>query len=334
MRKIKLFAILLTVVMAMALVTGCAGKKEPAKEGDNAAATKYPEKPVNMIIAFTAGGSSDVQARIMQKYWNKYVPQQPWVFVYKTGAGGAIGFTEIAKAKADGYTIGGVNVPHMNLQPLGQGAQFSVDQFDYIAQVVTDPQVIVVKKDSKFKSVKEVIDFAKANPEKLKMGIVGTFTGHHLTLLDLQDKTGIKVAQVVYKGAADQNAALLGGELDVMIGNYNDVMRSLDSMTILGIATAEKYEPLPDVPTLKEQGIDVVSDIRRGFVAPKGIPEESLKFLRDTFEKICTDPDYIKDMKKAGQPHDYLNGTDFEKFVMAENDRAKELLTKYNLLKK
>ncbi|GAB6180111.1 tripartite tricarboxylate transporter substrate binding protein [Desulfotomaculum defluvii] len=333
MRKIKLLAIVLTLVMAIGLVTGCAGNKEGADK-DGKAAANYPEKPVNMIIAFTAGGSSDVQARIMQKYWNKYVPEQPWVFVYKSGAGGSIGFSEIAKSKPDGYTIGGVNVPHINLQPLGQGAQFGVDQFDYIAQVVNDPQVIVVKKGSQFKSVQEVIDYAKANPDKLKMGIVGTFTGHHLTLLDLQDKTGIKVAQVVYKGAADQNAALLGGELDVMIGNYNDVMRSLDQMTILGIATEEKYEALPDVPTLKELGVDVVSDIRRGFVAPKGIPEESLTFLRDTFEKICNDPDYIKDMEKAGQPHDYMSGADFEKFVMEENERAKELLTKYDLLKK
>ena len=83
------------------------------------AAAAYPEKPINMIIAFTAGGSSDVQARIMQKYWNKYAPQ-PWVFVYKPGAGGIIGFTEIAKARPDGYTIGGLNVPHIILQPLAQ----------------------------------------------------------------------------------------------------------------------------------------------------------------------------------------------------------------------
>ena len=97
------------------------------------AAAAYPEKPINMIIAFTAGGSSDVQARIMQKYWNKYAPQ-PWVFVYKPGAGGIIGFTEIAKARPDGYTIGGLNVPHIILQQRSpvhrrpQGQPLPVDQ--------------------------------------------------------------------------------------------------------------------------------------------------------------------------------------------------------------
>ncbi|MDO7785850.1 tripartite tricarboxylate transporter substrate binding protein [Desulforamulus aquiferis] len=329
MRKIKLVAILMTLIMMLSFVTGCGQNGEDqAKKADS----NYPEKPINMVIAFTAGGSSDVQARIMQKYWNKYVNQQ-WTFVYKTGAGGAIGFTEIANSKPDGYTIGGVNIPHMVLQPIGQGAKFKPEDFAYIAQVVNDPLVLAVRKDSKFKSVQEIIDFAKANPEKLKTGIVGTYTGSHLALLDFQDKTGTKMAQIVYKGTADQNAALLGGEIDVMMGFYNDVMRNLEQMTILGITTDERYEPLPDVPTVKELGIDIISDVRRGFVAPKGIGEDQLNFLRETFNKIANDPDYIADMEKAGQPHDYLNGPEFEKYVMQQQEEAKVLLEKFDLIK-
>lgn len=268
---------LLGMISALILLAaGCANN-----ESGKSSAPKYPTKPVNMIIAFTAGGSSDVQARIMQKYWDKLV-DQPWVFQYKTGAGGAIGFAEIAKSKPDGYTIGGVNVPHIVLQPLGQGAQYKIDDFEYICQVVNDPQVLAVRKDSKFKSVQEVLDYAKKNPNKLKLGIVGTFTGHHLMLLELQDKTGIKVTQVVYKGSADQNAALLGGEIDVMIGNVNDVMRSLEQMRILAVAGEERSKFLPDVPTFKEEGLDIVSDIRRGFVVPKGTDPQIVQFLRDT----------------------------------------------------
>ncbi|MGE4272046.1 MAG: tripartite tricarboxylate transporter substrate binding protein [Desulfitobacterium sp.] len=327
MKKNKVFLTLVATILMLSLaLTGCS----KSSSGD---APKYPSKPVNMIIAFTAGGSSDVQARLMQKYWNKYVPEQPWVFEYKTGAGGAIGFGEIARSTPDGYTIGGVNTPHMVLQPMGQGAQFKIQDFDYICQVVNDPQVIAVKKDSEFKSVQEVIDYAKANPGKLKVGIVGTFTGHHLMLLELQEKTGIEPAQIVYKGAADQNAALLGGELDIMIGNVNDVMRSLDMINVLGIAAEKEHEFLPGVKTLKEQGIDVVSDIRRGFVAPKGIDAASLQFLRDTFKKINDDPEYIADMKKAGQPMEYMSGEEFEKFVFDQNTKAENLLKKFGLIK-
>ncbi|MEL7658268.1 MAG: tripartite tricarboxylate transporter substrate binding protein [Bacillota bacterium] len=327
MKKNKVLStFVVTLIIVSLALTGCS----KASSGDSA---KYPSKPVNMIIAFSAGGSSDVQARIMQKYWNELVPEQPWVFKYTTGAGGAIGFAEMARSAPDGYTIGGVNVPHMVLQPLGQGAQFKIEDFEYIAQVVNDPQVIAVLKDSKFNSVQEVVDYAKANPGKLKVGIVGTFTGHHLMLLELQEKTGIEPAQIVYKGAADQNAALLGGELDIMIGNVNDVMRSLDMIKVLGIAAEEEHEFLPGVPTLKEQGIDIVSDIRRGFVVPKGTDPEALQFLRDVFKKINENPEYIADMKKAGQPMEYMPGEDFEKYVYGQNDKAENLLKKFGLIK-
>lgn len=293
----------------------------------------YPEKPISMIIAFTAGGSSDVQARLMQKYWNK-LNLENWVFVYKTGAGGAIGFSEIAHAKTDGYTIGGINVPHIVLQPLAQGAQYTVDDFDYICQAVNDPQVVAVRNDSPFKSVKEVFDFAKANPSKLKVGLVGPYSGHHLMALTVKSKLGLDVADIMYKGAADQNAALLGGEVDVMFGNVNDVMRSIEQMRVLGVAAEKRSDFLPEVPTLKEQGYDIVSDIRRGFAAPKGLAPEALAFLRDAFKKVATDPEYLADMKKAGQPAEYMSGEDFQKYVKAKSAEDKALLEKYGLLKK
>ena len=296
----------------------------------------YPEKPINMIIAFTAGGSSDVQARIMQKYWNKYCPEQPWVFIYKPGAGGMIGFTEIARAKKDGYTIGGANMPHMMLQTLGQKARFNDESFDYIAQVVNDPQVVAVGKNSPYKTAREVFDAAKANPGKIKLGLSGPMSGHHLMLLEVQKKyPDVKFAPIFYKGSADQNAALLGGEVDVIFGNLNDVMRSLEEMHILGIAAEEKNTQfLPGVPTLKSQGIDLVSDIRRFFAAPKGIPAEYLARLRAIFKQICEDPDYIAEMVKAGQPEEYMSGEDFGAWVKTQYAHAEIMLREAGLLKK
>ena len=279
--------------------------------GSGAAHAVYPDKPINVIIAFTAGGSSDVQARIMQKYWTKYANVQ-WNFIYKPGAGGAIGFAEIAAARKDGYTIGGANVPHMIIQPLMQRAQFTIESFDYICQVVNDPQVVAVRKDSKLQTVKDVFDFAKASPGKLKVGLVGPNSGQHLMYLDVLGKYDFPVAPIFYKGTADQNAALLGGEIDVMFGNLNDVMRSMEEMRLLGIASEQRDTAfVPDVPTMKEQEYDIVSDIRRCFLVPKGLAPEHLKFLRDTFEKICKDPEYRADMIRAGQPEEYMSGADF-----------------------
>lgn len=300
------------------------------------AADSYPSKPVNMIIAFSAGGSSDVQARIMQKYWNKYNPSQPWVFIYKPGAGGMIGFTEIARAKTDGYTIGGANMPHMVLQTLGQKAQFNDESFAYICQVVNDPQVVAVRKDSKFKTVKELFEAASSNPGKIKLGLSGPMSGHHLMLLDVQKKyPKVKFAPVFYKGAADQNAALLGGEVDAMFGNLNDVMRSLDEFRVLGIAAEnENTKFLPGIPTLKSQGYDIQSDIRRFFAAPKGIAPEKLATLRTIFEKICKDPEYVAEMVKAGQPEEYMDGESFGAWVKTQYDKGRELLGGAGLIKK
>jgi tripartite-type tricarboxylate transporter receptor subunit TctC len=298
-----------------------------------AAAAGYPDKPINMTIAFTAGGSSDVQARIMQRYWNAKGYER-WVFAYRTGAGGAIGFADIAHAKPDGYSIGGVNVPHIVLQPMVQGAQFTIDDFAYICQVVNDPQVVAVRKGSPFKSVKGIVDFAKTNPGKLKLGLVGPYSGHHLMFLSFKSKYDFPATDVMYKGAADQNAALLGGEVDVMFGNVNDVMRSLEQMDVLGVASDARSSLLPNVPTLKEQGYDIRSSIRRGFVAPKGIDAAKLKWLRDAFGTVANDPQYLKDMEKAGQPAEHLSGEDFEKVTREESARDRRLLEQHGLVKK
>ncbi|SDF81277.1 tripartite tricarboxylate transporter substrate binding protein [Desulfovibrio legallii] len=297
------------------------------------AAAAYPEKPVSMIIAFTAGGSSDVQARIMQKYWDKYV-KEPWVFVYKPGAGGIIGFTEIAKSAPDGYAIGGLNVPHLVLQSLAQRAAFNAESFEYIAQVVNDPQCVVVLKDSKFKSFAAILDYAKKNPNKLKVGLVGPLSGHHLMFLEFCKLfPDVKLSRVFYKGAADQNAALLGGEVDLIFGNINDVMRSIEEFNVLNVAAEKRNGFLPDVPTLKEQGINLVSDIRRIFAAPKGTSPEALAFLRETFKKICSDPNYLSDMKKAGQPAEYLDGEATAAYIRSVEAADKKLLQEAGLLK-
>lgn len=300
-----------------------------------ALAADYPSKQINMIMAFSAGGSSDVQARIMEKYWNKYANQR-WTFIYKTGAGGALGFAEIARAKPDGYTIGGLNMPHIVLQKLGQNAQFDPQKsFAYICQVVNDPQCVAVKKGSPFKTMKELMDYAKANPGKVTVGMSGKLSGHGLMFLDFKKKyPDVKFADVYYKGAAEQNVALLGGEVMVIFGNLNDVMRATEQMDVLGMASEKRNPFLPNVPTLREQGYDIVSDIRRCFAAPSGIGAKELKYLRDTFRKICTDPDYLADMKKAGQPAEYMDGPAFEAYVKSQYGKAEKALREAGMLKK
>ena len=288
-------------------------------------AAAYPDKPVSMIIAFTAGGSSDVQARIMQKYWDKYV-KEPWVFVYKPGAGGIIGFTEIAKANPDGYTIGGLNVPHLVLQSLAQRASFNADSFEYIAQVVNDPQCIAVLKSSKFKSFKDIIDAAKASPNAVRVGLVGPLSGHHLMFLEFNKLfPDVKLSRVFYKGAADQNAALLGGEVDLIFGNINDVMRSIDEFNVLNVAAEKRNDFLPDVPTLRELGYDFSQTSWRVLVVNKDTPDAIVEKLAKASERALNSPAMKKSAEENYEILAWLPPSEADAFLQSEFDFYRDL---------
>ena len=200
--------------------------------------------------------------------------------------------------------------------------------------MVNDPQCIAVLKSSKFKSFKDIIDAAKASPNAVRVGLVGPLSGHHLMFLEFNKLfPDVKLSRVFYKGAADQNAALLGGEVDLIFGNINDVMRSIDEFNVLNVAAEKRNDFLPDVPTLREQNVNLVSDIRRIFAAPKGTPADKMTFLRETFKKICNDPGYLADMKKAGQPAEYLDGAATAAYIRSVEEKDKALLSEAGLLK-
>lgn len=334
--KKKSLLVLLVLVLAVSLVAvGCGGNNQPAAPsgGDAKPALDFPTKDINMIIAFSAGGSSDVQARIVEKYFKDEFGVN-LIFQYKTGAGGAVGFGELAKSRPDGYTIGGLNVPHIVLQPLAQPTQFDIDSFEYIAQVVNDPQVLAVQTNSPITDLQDLIARAKDNPGRLTMGNVGTLSGHHIASLEFMDLTDTNFTLIPYTGAADQIAALLGGHVDVIMGNLNDVMRDQENIRVIAIAEPERHVMAPDWPTFKEQGVDLVSGITRLFAVPAGTPQEIVDRLREGFRNIATNPEYLADMERIGQPAEYLDGPEVELRVKEASERAKELLEKHGLLKK
>jgi tripartite-type tricarboxylate transporter receptor subunit TctC len=311
--KKKVGVVLLFLVLGVFFLGGLvACNKQEAQD-------VYPCKPVNMIIAFTAGGSSDVQARIVEK------------FEYHTGAGGQVGFTEITKATPDGYTIGGINVPHIVFQSMSSSATFALDDFAYLAQVVKDPLLLAVNRESKINTLEDFIQEAKLKEGKLNIGIVGPFTAHHIGVLQLADLLGIELNPVIFKGAADQNVALLGGHVEAMLGNLNDVMRDLSGFKILALAAEERHPWIQEVPTFRELNVDFEADIRRGFAAPRGIEPAVLEILRSGLEKICHNPEYLQEMEKIGQPENYLSGEEFEQYVMEYAKTARATIQKYNL---
>lgn len=301
----KLFVLLAIVMMA------CTAQ----------AADSYPSKTINLIVPFTAGGISDIQARLVEKYWTKYSKVR-LNFIYKPGAAGSIGFGIIARSPADGYTFGCLNAPHIIIQPLTGNVPFNIDSFDYLAQCMEDVPCILVRKDSKYNTLEDLFEDARQNPNKVKVSMTGPLSGQHVTFTELTSKYDVPLAPIFYKGGANQIAAVLGGETNATLTAWSEGGRQQKGeLKILAFATPERDATFTGVPTMKELGYDVsAGTTRRGFVTPKGVPAERLQYLRDVLAKIHADPAYKAEAKAANVPDFYLTGEDFEAVIRAEGD--------------
>ncbi len=299
-----------------------------------AQAADYPSRPITLMTAFNAGGGSDVSHRLLEKY-AKGVFDQPIVVTYKAGAGGEIGWTWLAAAKADGYTIGGVDLPHIVLQPLLRPAGqpgYQTDQLNPLCGLVYAANVVMVPEASPYKTFKDLIDYAKANPGKLKVATVGKLTGDHLFLMQIEKLTGAAFTQIPYSGSGKAIPALLGGEVDAYFGSGSSFVR-MEKTRGLAIGSKERYELCPDVPTFIEQGYAIESGKFRGLATPKGIPAEAQKYLEAKFAELCANPDYQQAVKGGGLMPLYQSGADFAATIAREGEQARAILTEYGLLK-
>jgi tripartite-type tricarboxylate transporter receptor subunit TctC len=293
-----------------------------------AMAEDYPKSGINMVIPYPPGGGSDMLTRIFDKYAKKEFGQN-FVFLYKPGAGGAVGASSVAKSKPDGYTIGTVNTPHTVLQQLTGAGDFTVESFDYIAQVASTIQVLVTPGASKIKTLDQFIAAAKESPGRMTVGIPGAMGAEYMAVLKMMEKLGIKVTIVPSKGGADLLAALLGNHLDA--GLHNDVIIApeKEKMNLIAVAGAKKHPYFTDVPTFKELGYDVAGFTGRIYVGPKGMDPAKLARLRKGFEAIWNLPECQNDLNKANFGPDWKPGEELAKEQLDYKAEAEALLQKY-----
>ena len=299
-----------------------------------AQAAEYPAKPITLMTAFNAGGGSDVSHRLLEKF-AKGVFDQPIVVTYKAGAGGEIGWTWLVGAKADGYTIGGVDLPHIVLQPMlrpeGQPG-YKTEQLSPLCGLVYDADVVMVPEDGPYKTFKDLIGYAKANPGKVKVATVGKLTGDHLFLMQIEKLTGAKFTQVPYSGSGKAIPALLSGEVDAYFGSGSSFLR-MEKTRGLAIGSKERYELCPDVPTFIEQGYAIESGKYRGLATPQNIPAEARQYLETKFAELCANPEYQKAVKSSGPMPQFQTGKAFGEIIRTEGEQAKKILEAYGLLK-
>lgn len=284
------------------------------------AKVNWPEKgkPITMIVGSDAGGSSDVGARMVAPLMEKELGTQVQV-VNKPGAGWQVGLTELSKAKPDGYTIGFTIMPQTNtiyLDPERQ-AVFTRKSFMPIGMQVVDPGVIAVKSDSKYKTLKDMLDDAKANPGKVKATTTGILGDDHLNLLRTQKLAGVQFAVVHFTGGAPSITSLLGGHVDVNFNNVGDYMSQFKAGTvrILAINDGQRSKFYPDIPTVDEAGLKGnYSSSSRGISAPAGTPKEVIDVLASAFKKASENTDYQAKMAEQALTLRYMSPDEMGKY--------------------
>ena len=289
----------------------------------------FPNKPITLIVAYGAGGSTDVAARTMGIYLEKYLGQ-PIVVKNYPGAGGQIGFTRLAMAKADGHTIGFINMPalHMNKAARKGVTYHPVTSFAPIGCNINDPNTVMVRRDDdRFKTIQDLINYAKKNPGKVVCGADGPLSDDQLAMVKMEKATGAKFTYVSYPGAAKAHAALLGKHSDFTVTNTFDVTKYKDKERCLVQFQKERYYMNPDTPTFKEAfGKELIGSSTRAFAAPAKVPADRLKILREAFKKAAHDPEYKARAKKIGLTLVWMDHNELGEFMKTLNDDIENLI--------
>ena len=258
-----------------------------------AAAQTYPDKPINVIVPFAAGGPTDVVARILGEHMSRTLGQQ-LVVENVGGAGGTTGMTRVASAAPDGYTLGVGNMGTQSAAPaLYPNLKYNpATSFEQIGIANYTPQTIVAKNGTAAKDLKEFLAYLKANSDKLSYGHAGVGSISHVSGTVFNAQFGFKPALVAYRGTAPALNDLVGGQIDYMVDQSLNVIPQIKGGTIKAYAVAApaRLEALPDVPTTKEAGVDFIFSAWNAMVAPKGTPKAIVDKLVDALNKALDDP--------------------------------------------
>ncbi len=298
-----------------------------------APAAPYPDHPVELVVPSAAGGGTDTVARAFSEAMRKYLPQ-PLTVVNKPGASGAIGMTEVARAKPDGYKLGiiiaeAVIVPHLGPTTLDAA------QLVPIARLNADPSAITVKADSRWNTIEAFLAFAAAHPGEVQVGNSGPGSIWHLAATALEDKAQVKFNHVPFSGAAPALVALMGGHIDAVAVSPAEVSAyvAAGKMKTLAVMAEHRVRGVENAPTLRERGIDLSIGTWRGLAAPKGTPPEVLEVLADASRKAVADPVFVAALHRQNLGIAYADAAAFKAMIAADNAVMKALVAKTNLRK-
>ena len=302
--------------------------------GGAAAQTDYPTHPVRLIVPFAPGGSTDSQARVLADYLGRALGQQV-VVVNVGGAGGTIGLNQAAKAAPDGYTLV-TATPSMTINPYIQKniPYDPIKDFEPIALVATSPIVLVVPKDSKIKTVRDLIEMAKAKPGQIRYGSAGIGSATHLSTALFEAMAGVNLVHVPYRGAGPALLDVIAGRIDLQFENAPSVLGHVRSGTLRGVAvgSAKRSSLFPDLPTIGETVPGYEATSWFGVLAPAKTPRAVVDKINAAINKALADAAVRKQMDALGV--ELIGGTpdQFATFLKARMDELKTVSKAANLV--
>ena len=292
-------------------------------------AAAYPTKPITLIVAYGAGGGTDVTARLLANSLQK-VLGQPVVVTNITGGGGWAGWGRLAHSTPDGYTIGYINVPNIFAGYLDPqiGRKENLESFTPIMNHVTDPGVWIVRPDSPLRTVGDVISTLRQRPGGLVIAAHGYGGDDHLGILQVEKRYGVRFSIIHNDSTAVSISQLLGGHIDLVGANVGEVTSLVrqGQVRALGVAWYQRSPFLPDVPTFREQGYDVIYFVGRGLAAPAGTPSDIIQVLTGALERAVSDPEHLQRLKELGLQLDTMRGAEYQRFLKENEQMVKDLM--------
>ncbi len=282
-------------------------------------AQDYPSRSVTLIVPFPPGGVADNVARPVAQALGKQLAQ-PVVIENKQGAGGGIGMAQVAKAKPDGYTLllalSSISIIPEADKILGRTPMFRLDQLTPIARFTADPVVLAVRAESPWRSYEDFITYAKANPKKINYGSSGNYGTMHVPMEMLGAVSGASFTHVPFTGAAPAVTALLGGSLDAVASGPSTVVQHVKAgkLRVLANWGPERHPALPDVPTLRELGVNVEFVQWAALFAPSGTPDPVINALRKASRDVQDDPVFKQSFVALQTPLAYLDAPAFRMY--------------------
>ncbi len=297
-------------------------------------ADNYPSKPLSYIICFNPGGESDITARIQEQPLKQFY-KEGVVINYKIGGGGSVGWAELIASKPDGYTLAGHNLPHIILQPLQRGnAGYTTLDLKSVYIFESTPNILVVRQDSPIKTLKDFIAAAKDKPGALTLGGSGSSSANELGTIMFNKAAGIKTTYIPFTGSGAAVPSLLGGHVTALMTYSTMAVQYKEKFRPLAIMSEERMSVLPDVPTFKELGFDLVEGAYRGVAAPPGTPDDIVKKAADIFDKIMKDSGVVKKMDENGFKIERMGPEASTELVKKRMALYKDLMTEMGLIKK